>query len=298
VVVENYCARGRRISFDIRSARFDAATAKGLSSESSSIIKIRNEVLTNPALSDFERNRLSNSILGNAAAFHTENPDTQLVTLWLSLESLLPQPEEGEVRINSFARSVVACQKRLYLYHIWQWLFVDFLRMYNEKFIKILDNIVGHRGRLGQFVAALCLPEWKKVSDELWKLAQLSPLARERGLILHLAAKRCSEMHKLVERHGAIAGWQLHRIYRERNRILHRANPSENVATLIANLNELYLNTIEAVLGFLFNNENVAVDDAFFRIQLEEEYRVRVLEQLGDMQVTKDNAAKVMGFSI
>jgi hypothetical protein len=52
-------------------------------------------------------------------------------------------------------------------------------------------------------------------------------------LALHNAAADCGSMQDILSAHSAKVGWHILRIHRERNRIVHRANPSTNVSTLI-----------------------------------------------------------------
>jgi len=62
---------------------------------------------------------------------------------------------------------------------------------------------------------------------------------------LHNAAADCGSMQDILSAHSAKVGWHILRIHRERNRIVHRANPSTNVSTLIVNLNEYILHIFD-----------------------------------------------------
>jgi hypothetical protein len=103
--------------------------------------------------------------------------------------------------------------------------------MYNESFLAILDEVKGYSQRFSQFTASLCFAEYFNVGKKLFALADNSPLAQQRGLVLHRAAKNCSDLYGRVDDCCKAVKWQIYRIYRERNRIAHQANPSQNVST-------------------------------------------------------------------
>jgi hypothetical protein len=253
---------------------------KVIQKEVERVIELRNRVLLRENVSDQDRNRLTNSLLAYANAFHSEHPSTQLVALWFSVEALLPSPPPDEIRIRAFAKDVLVAQRRLYLKHVFQWLFVDFLRMYNEPFLAILDEVKGYTQRVSQFVASLCFREYFDVGKNLFTLADNSPLAQQRGLVLHRAAKNCGDLYGLVDDSCKAVEWQLHRIYRERNRIAHQANPSQNVSTLITNLNEYYICLLETFFDEAEANESLPFDEIFWRIRLEEQYRAEAVNRL------------------
>src|SRR5580700_4178859 len=94
---------------------------KVIQREAERVIELRNRVLLQRNVSDQDRNRLSNSLLAYANAFHSEHPSTQLVALWFSVEALLPSPPPKAIRIRAFADDMLAAHKRLYLKHVFQW---------------------------------------------------------------------------------------------------------------------------------------------------------------------------------
>jgi hypothetical protein len=273
---------------------------KVIQREAERVIELRNRVLLQRNVSDQDRNRLSNSLLAYANAFHSEHPSTQLVALWFSVEALLPSPPPKAIRIRAFADDMLAAHKRLYLKHVFQWLFVDFLRMYNEQFTEILDGVKGYGRRLSQFVASMCFEEYRdSIGKQLFELANQSPLAQQRGLVLHRAAKNCADLYRLAEDSCKLVGWQIHRIYRERNRIAHQANPSKNVSTLITNLNEFYLCVLEAFSDEVALTDGLPFDEIFSRIRLQEDYRSQAIKKThGEGPLTAQNASSVLGFAL
>ena len=83
--------------------------------EANRLVAARRHAMSGNILGERDVNRLRNSITGFANAFHSESPATQLVTLWLSLEGLLPAPSPGRPRINSFIQHLLMSQRKSYI---------------------------------------------------------------------------------------------------------------------------------------------------------------------------------------
>ena len=245
-----------------------------------------------------DANRLRNALLSYANAFHSESPATQLVTLWSALEGLLPA-SSSEGRIDAVLRYALACQRALYLRNLFKWSFIEHLATDREPFLKLLDKIPEYKANLSRFVALLGFPRDESLSDELGQLAAKSPLTTQRGFVLHKASKNVQDLQKLVEAHVQRVDWQLRRVYRERNRIVHRADPSPNVGTLILNLNE-YLAAVFEVL-FTASAERpykLGLDGLFEAVFLDEKFRSKKVSGLLRTPLSAENSSTVLGFDL
>ncbi len=245
-----------------------------------------------------DANRLRNALLSYANAFHSESPATQLVTLWSALEGLLPASSR-EGRIDTVLRYALACQRTIYARNLFRWSFVEHLAIEREPFFELLNKASDYTENLSRFVALLCFPKDKSLSQKLGALAAGSPLTTQRGFVLHDAAKNVQDVLGLIEAHVQRVDWQLRRIYRERNRIVHRADPSANVGTLILNLNE-YLATVFEVLFAVDPSRpyEMGLDGVFESVLLDEEFRSKQILALSKQALSAENAATVLGFPL
>jgi hypothetical protein len=243
-----------------------------------------------------DANRLRNALLSYANAFHSESPATQLVTLWSALEGLLPA-SSGEGRIDTVLRYSLACQRTLYLRNLFRWSFIEHLAADRDSFFKLLNEASDYAENLARFVALLCFPKDESLPEKLGALAAKSPLTTQRGFVLHSASKNVQDLHRLVDAHVQRVDWQLRRIYRERNRIVHRADPSPNVGTLILNLNE-YLATVFEVLFAADASRpyEMGLDGVFESVSLDEEFRSKKVTAHSKQPLSAGNSAAVLGF--
>jgi hypothetical protein len=242
-------------------------------------------------------NRLINALTVYASAFHSESPASQLLSLWSSLEGILPSPDSKASRISSFSSDVVACHKRLHLQKHLNTLHHDLFATYRESYSAILNRTISVRSDNGFRLASMfCLSENAALRDEMGVLCANSPLARQRLFELYSAGRKVRDLYGLVSGAAQKVEWQLHRIYRERNRIVHRASPSANVETLILTLNSYILMVFDAVLSVGAGaRHGVKIDDLFSEIRITEEARQREIAALADQPMKAEYLELALG---
>jgi hypothetical protein len=244
-----------------------------------------------------DRNRILNAVTSYASAFHSESPASQLLSLWSSLEGILPAPIGNGSRISSFARDVRACYTRLYFAKNLETLEYDFYGIYRDDYSAVLVNVVPKdQDPITRLASLICLPLNERYLTEIGSLCANNPLGRQRLYELHQAAKSPRTLFDIAFEAGRKVEWQLRRIYRERNRIVHRASPSENLDLLIRTLNAYTLTVFEAVIRLSRNPDSVrSIDDIFAEIRIIEDARHRAIKDIKDEPLRDDTLALVLG---
>jgi hypothetical protein len=272
---------------------------RGAQSAAERVISARREIVLRGPLSDEDRNRLLNAINGYADAYQSESPATQLVSLWSSLEGILPTPTQDKPRIVTFIRDVVASQRRLHIGNQFRWLYAELAKAYGDRLVDALKPVSEYQEQVWKLFAALSFSHHDPTRTALGGLCANDPLARQKMLALHKAADTCGRMHEMLASHSSKVSWQILRIYRERNRIVHRANPSANVSTLIVNLNEYILGVFNTFFNLAEGQRTpFSVDELFSEISIIEDARERELHKLRARQVDPSNASLVAGLSL
>jgi hypothetical protein len=266
-------------------------------------LKARLEFFLNAIRGEDDYNRLLNAITIYASAFHSESPASQLRSLWSSLEGLLPTPPTGRGtggRIGSFARDVVACYKRLYLVRHINALHHDLFSTYRDSYTGILDRTTTQRlDNVTKLASIFCRTENEVLQREMGVICARNPLARQRLFELYAAGKKAGSLYKLVSDSAEKSEWQLYRIYRERNRIVHRASPSSNLETLIQTLNAYILIVFDAMISAGGAAEPAAkIDDLFAFIRITEEARAHEVAAIANEPMDGERLELVLGKNI
>jgi hypothetical protein len=127
-------------------------------------------------------------------------------------------------------------------------------------------------------------------------MSATNPLGRQKLFELYDNGKSAKALYATAFEAGRKVEWQLRRIYRERNRIVHRASPSENIETLIQTLNSYTLAIFEVLVRVATRSSAARrLDDIFAEVRIMEEARQRKVAGLADMPLNDENVDIVLG---
>jgi hypothetical protein len=189
-----------------------------------------------------------------------------------------------------------SCYKRLYLVRQIKVLHHDLFSIYREGYTKILAHSTADKSdNVSRLAALLFLEEYDDLRTEICTLCGTNPLARQRLFEVYSAGKSLGGIHKVISSAARKACWQLYRIYRERNRIVHRASPSENVESLIRTLNAYVQIVFDALIGARAAGGQTRLDDLFAAIHINEEARERQFAALRGKPIARETIELALG---
>jgi hypothetical protein len=122
---------------------------------------------------------------------------------------------------------------------------------YRKRFTAIVSaepEIEGH-DQHSKFAAVLFREPNEDLRTQLLNLCEDNPLAMHRLWKLHRDYSSPRSLRKTLEEHESRVEWQLHRIYRARNGLVHVGDQPTYLDSLVLNLDEYY----RACLGTLVN---------------------------------------------
>lgn len=194
--------------------------------------------------------RLNNSISTVHAALEDNNYDSRLISLWSSFESLLSAPPHKTVRIMHYVEVVTPCILATYFER-------NALAVYNKvilnqrsDFVKILDKVGDDVGddRATQFYALVFDDKFSSLRGALVRVLSGNPLLMFRFENLVSKFSTPELYSRSVESHRLRVEWQLHRIYRARNQLVHAGRAPAYLEVLTVNAFEYYRNSIREVI--------------------------------------------------
>ena len=195
-------------------------------------------------------------------------PENQLLNLWISLETLVPA-RVGKNKIKNVIISVKPFIRLTYIKKLLERFVSDLMLWNKNETRRILSKVPSTEG-LALYIRAfylLSLKGNKSIRDELYKLLGNYPLLRFRTFSLAESFKNPKKVQELLNSHDMKVAWQIRRIYRTRNLIVHSGRSPKHIGTLIENGHD-YLDTIL--------NEVVIVSCG--------DYKIETLEQAFELQ--------------
>ncbi len=187
----------------------------------------------------------------NAVRYHAHSLDSraeenQLLDLWSIFEAVLDISNKHTAdRIQQICLYLVPILKHKYVYSLFYQLLED-VRGYDEVWFD--ENIQGEKDEQVRAIAEFTLLEKnKKERQEFYDRCNDFPLLKERIQYYNKMLNNTKSLHAYVEKHANRVQWQIMRIYRNRNLIIHSAEKMPYLTLLIENLHsyvDVFLNYV------------------------------------------------------
>ena len=196
-----------------------------------------------------DKSRYLNLISMHGLSNSSSTPDSQLINLWTCLETIVPpkDPHKDISNVNHVINNILPIIGLTYLKKISVCLLMDLLRWDRKKLGEAFrlygDDEKGDTDRrLVRLIADI-----NNEAGINYLLAELDNFELLRFRLFDLAKlfRSKDRMIGRIKRHEQNIKWQLHRIYRARNAIVHEGNPPESVRYLVENAHEYYDRSFE-----------------------------------------------------
>lgn len=193
--------------------------------------------------------RLLSALATASVAFETPLAETRLISFWSAFEVLLSDPHAEDVRIMHYVKHLVPCVTFKYQRRIFAAVYEALLLSYQKKFRKILKGVAqgASPNQHTRFAKLIVLPEYEQLRSDLLDVAKSSPLARHRLFRLHKYYGTPEECRKTLIDHSKRVEWQLHRIYRASNNLVHAGRSPLYLDSLVRNSLEYFRTTVVAL---------------------------------------------------
>jgi hypothetical protein len=172
-----------------------------------------------------------------------EAPETQLLNLWICIESLMPT-EPNRNKISNIIEMAIPILMLIYVRRIIKNLLQDLLG-WNRKLVRKTFNKFESNSdeKLVHSVLHFLAPENDVMRQEFYKKMDAFPLLRYRIFSISQLFSDPKKLNAMLEEHRKKLTWQLRRIYRTRNLIVHSGRSPNYTSTLIENAHD-YLDSM------------------------------------------------------
>lgn len=179
-------------------------------------------------------------------------PENQLLNVWIALETLIPSHVHGGGKINKINNGLMPILLKRYLSRIIERVSADLVRWSRSKTSKILRDIKDskNKGLYQKVLELIALEENSSLLKKLYSELDNFYLLRNRVFELNKLFSSPENVLKKIELHEKKATWQLRRIYRTRNLIVHSGKTIPYIHTLIENAHDYLDQAISEVLNY------------------------------------------------
>ncbi len=203
-----------------------------------------NKLIAEFSLEKFSFQKFYRSAELHALALRTDSRENQMINLWIALESFIPAKDETlEIsNIEHICKMIVPFINVYYFPKILSRLTSDLLNWNRRAFIAAVKEIEGV-GLIEKTAKLLALPELEQKRSTLKSEFRQFHLLADRFNYLEEVFSSTENVKKALEAHTTRVEWQIRRIYRARNLIVHSGKTPSYTSILIENAHE-YLDCI------------------------------------------------------
>lgn len=234
------------------------------------------------------------------SALDSKEPKNQLLDLWTAVETLVGFKTGEEDKINVVSNILTSILNRSYIFSQIEQLCKDICAVLGEKSNYIFNEISGDEQNIMKLTKMLALSDYHDHYERLLEMLEEYPILQYR---LELFAKHifCNSETVFDEliRHKKKIKWQIMRIYRNRNMIVHNGKHMPYLDVILGNLH-YYVDTMFDVLIEYYHMgiENNKI--IFYDIEKEEMNYWRLLgldekgKKVNAKEITEENYKKII----
>lgn len=234
------------------------AMKKGFDLKAEKAAKELNKFIKNFQLSSRSFQKFDRVVDFHGLAISNEIVENQLINLWTSLETIIPS-HSGKNKITNIISSLVPFLMLAYTQRLLQRLLSDLI-LWNHNIVKgIMRKIPDSKGLtlIEKTALLIALPETQPLREELYlKFADYS-LLRNRVFNLSELLGKTDKLSAKIKEHQTKVEWQIRRIYRTRNLIVHSGKTPPYSNVLIENIHTYLDLLLETIFNYSMNDENV-----------------------------------------
>ncbi|MBP2701898.1 HEPN domain-containing protein [Photobacterium lucens] len=229
----------------------------------------RAAIKANRFLSEFGLEKNSFRVFTRAAELHSlalrsDSNENQMLNLWIALESIIPASHDSNIsNIEHIVQSTMPFLNLGYYQRLVARLTSDLFNWNSNQTKKVLKDIEGDN-QVIKVAKLLSLEDYSDKRQELKNSFKDFHLLYDRFEYLEFIYADPQNMVKGLKNHTIRVGWQIRRIYRARNMIVHSGMTPSYIELLIENVHDYLDHIIEKIITLVNDSQKVlSIEQAF-----------------------------------
>lgn len=242
--------------------------------------------------------RISRAIDLHSIALTTEEIENKLLNLWTAIETLIPKEvDSGNDRIVQIVNALLPFQVHNYLQDLIQQAGNDFFHFNKWKSKKFVASatLKSYDNDFISLVALMMTSENEPIRKQVYALLENYPLLRWRLFYLNKSLSCGKEINKLLENHKQKVEWQIRRIYRVRNLIVHSGKKPMYSNILVENLHNYFDDFLNYIIDNAISEKRIkTINEAILNCEIDCNILQTNISAISDAPITLENFKRVL----
>ena len=220
----------------------------------------KNMELAHKALNTNYKNSsvIINAVNLHALSLNSVSEENQLLDLWAVFETILDiSNRHTSDRIDQVCLHLVPILKRRYIYSLFFQLAFDIKNYSETKYNEIIKDATEEFEIIHNICNYVVLEKFKEDRDVFLLSINDFPLLVERIKYYNIVLSTIDNISHFIEKHSIRVRWQIMRIYRNRNLIIHNGKTMPYSKLLIENLHSYVDDFLDYTIKNLSNGNNI-----------------------------------------
>ena len=235
---------------------------------------------------------LTKTIDIHSIALETDEIENKLLNLWTAIETLIPKDFECEQdRIIQIIQGLSPFQSIFYIKNILNEVAKDFF-LFNQRMssLELKKVIVSQpESRWGKIAALLTTKENESIRNGIYLGLNDFPLLRWRIFSINKHFFNGKSVKKMLNDHNRKIEWQIRRIYRVRNLIVHSGVMPSYTNILVENLHNYYDNMVNYIFDAASNNEIQYIKEGVVACDIGLKVLLNNIDEIGEDEISLAN---------
>lgn len=242
--------------------------------------------------------RIGRAIDLHSISLTSEQVENKLLNLWTAIETLIPKDIEcGDDRIVQIVKSLTPFQELKYVNKLIEQAGSDFLFFDGTKSKELINSVI-LKQKENSFFSLAALIMTKENEDnrkKVYEALKTYPLLRFRLFTINQNLSTGIRIKKLLDNHRKKVEWQIRRIYRVRNLIVHSGKVPSYTNILVENLHNYFDDFLNYIIDNAIKDKRIkTISDAILTAEIDCECLRKNINTIHEAETELDNYATVL----
>lgn len=237
---------------------------KSFNYKSNDVAKNTNRIFKNIALQGESFNKFNRVLELHSNCLQNLAPENQIINLWIIFETLIPS-DNKKSKVTNICNKIIPILLLKYFRKLVSNLFDDLLRWDKDLIESFIKDIPSEGGTLlANFALFMSDEQYRIKRDKLYTAMGNYSLLRNRTYKISESINNKVKVLDKLEIHKKNVSWQIRRVYRTRNMIIHSGRIPKYLNILIENTHDYVDQILSEIIDMTISNYRILnLDQAF-----------------------------------
>lgn len=255
-----------------------------------------NRLINNIRLDDNSFSKYNRAIDLHGLSLASKNVENQLLQNWIAFETLLVGYSKDS-KIDQVINHLINFLTYKYFELIIEEIIRDLKKFQYLHFYKMIEKITIGKSFNQKFAALIVLDELKTERHELYANLEKHPLLKYKIYRYHKIFSQVKKIEDSLKRHKKLVDWQIKRMYRSRNLIVHAGIVPSYTEMLVEHSHNFLDKLLTTINNFSIDKLTiVSIEQAIKEVEILQTKHYKIMSTQRDKNVDINNYEKVLLF--